>query len=323
MIDTYPPIRLCLSAIRCGRNTSGRSLQIRSLFLGTRKRRSVRKFLLGSFRTLEVQAHSEYIPKPNRNTTKLCLGIAYTLQIVVWFRRCVALKLRVFAQSIPSRIPAIRAEGKRVEVFLVLANQRRIEKNHAMLPLLGGAGNNQQTRRYKMKNHNRSLARKLVSQRPSYLMNRHLSPRKGGTCFISNNRYDPKTGCWNWTGTTNNHGYGVMTYSGKQVYCHRLSAHFYLKFDLKSDLQVLHRCDNPACFNPKHLFIGTQSDNLKDMARKGRNPSLFKKRTHCIHGHPLFGDNVCPGKRDCRTCRKEINRRHREKVSCRDIHLSV
>jgi hypothetical protein len=97
-----------------------------------------------------------------------------------------------------------------------------------------------------------------------------------------------------------------MTYFGRKEYCHRLSAHFYLKYDLKSDLHVLHRCDNPACFNPKHLFIGTQSDNQKDMASKGRNPGFFKKKSHCIRGHERSGNNlrICKdGRTECKLCR--------------------
>jgi len=48
-------------------------------------------------------------------------------------------------------------------------------------------------------------------------------------------------------------------------------------FDLESDLCVLHRCDNPPCFNPAHLFIGTKADNTADMMRKGRGQTWPRK----------------------------------------------
>lgn len=56
----------------------------------------------------------------------------------------------------------------------------------------------------------------------------------------------------------------------KKRLVHRIAAAIWLGFDLESDLQVNHHCDNPPCFNPEHLFIGTQKDNLRDMDAKGR-----------------------------------------------------
>lgn len=96
--------------------------------------------------------------------------------------------------------------------------------------------------------------------------------------------YDLVTGCWNWKGTKVPSGYGVGCYKGKKIYAHRLSALLWLRFDQSSGLQVLHRCDNPSCFNPAHLFIGTQSENLYDAVRKGRHTEASK--THCPNGHP-------------------------------------
>lgn len=128
--------------------------------------------------------------------------------------------------------------------------------------------------------------------------------------FWTNIRYDVVTGCWNWTGCRNNRGYGKMHYRGKNQYVHRLSASFYLRYDLKSKLQVLHRCDNPACFNPKHLFIGTHADNMRDCVKKGRHdgPKPWEK---CKLGHPMNGPNLritAKGKRVCVACRDRRNR---------------
>lgn len=63
---------------------------------------------------------------------------------------------------------------------------------------------------------------------------------------------------------------------------------------------VLHRCDNPPCCNPAHHFAGNQTDNMRDMAAKGRN-----LKTHCPKGHPYSGANLYVGSdnhRRCRTC---------------------
>ena len=80
-----------------------------------------------------------------------------------------------------------------------------------------------------------------------------------------------RNGCWEWTKTSDN-GYGVCRHAGKLWRTHRLSAvlHRIKGYkDIESNV-VLHTCDNPICFNPKHLQIGTQWDNVQDMRRKGR-----------------------------------------------------
>ena len=129
--------------------------------------------------------------------------------------------------------------------------------------------------------------------------------------FLENNRLDPITGCWNWTGALSPKGYGHMRYLGRHEGVHRISAHCYLNFDLKSTLHVLHRCDNPACFNPKHLFIGTNLDNVRDCIAKKRRSE--HKLTRCAQGHPYEVDNILfiggeKQHRRCRTCAKERHR---------------
>ena len=80
-----------------------------------------------------------------------------------------------------------------------------------------------------------------------------------------------KTGdCWEWTGATVPFGYGMYKFKGKSCHAHRVSYELqYGEFD--ETLMVLHKCDNPPCVKPNHLFLGTQKDNMQDRDRKGRN----------------------------------------------------
>ena len=75
--------------------------------------------------------------------------------------------------------------------------------------------------------------------------------------------------CWLWKGRADKNGYGRFSYANNTVLTHRFS---YAKHNGEFDdsLKVLHRCDNPPCLNPAHLFLGTQSANMQDMMQKKR-----------------------------------------------------
>lgn len=77
-------------------------------------------------------------------------------------------------------------------------------------------------------------------------------------------------GCWNWTGTLNNKGYGRFQFEGKSYGAHRVAFAVGKNTALPGIVVVCHRCDNPRCMNPEHLFLGTLDDNNQDMRAKGR-----------------------------------------------------
>jgi hypothetical protein len=99
---------------------------------------------------------------------------------------------------------------------------------------------------------------------------------------------EPNTGCWLWLGNvlTKRNGYGVFTHrpSGMIMQrAHRVSWKIYKDHNITESHHVLHKCDNPLCVNPEHLFIGNQSDNMKDMAIKKRH-AYGKNHPKYIHG---------------------------------------
>lgn len=80
-------------------------------------------------------------------------------------------------------------------------------------------------------------------------------------------------GCWIWQQYCDKDGYGTYGYKYGVYRAHRVMAYIMWGNPLNKGLQVCHHCDEPACVNPQHLFLGSQSDNINDAVRKGRIPA--------------------------------------------------
>ncbi len=87
--------------------------------------------------------------------------------------------------------------------------------------------------------------------------------------------------CWNWMGGKDGFGYGMLNIGIGYSKSYRSHRYSWVLFNGKIpiELSVLHKCDNPSCVNPNHLFLGTDADNAHDRDRKGRQIS------HCGEQH--------------------------------------
>ena len=76
--------------------------------------------------------------------------------------------------------------------------------------------------------------------------------------------------CWEWESSKDRQGYGYFSEKGRTIRSHKM-AYVLCIGPIPIDTCVCHKCDNPSCVNPSHLFLGTKRDNTRDCRAKGRN----------------------------------------------------
>ena len=132
-------------------------------------------------------------------------------------------------------------------------------------------------------------------------------------CRFASSYKEKPSGCWEWVKSKDGNGYAFIKINQKQWRGHRYSWTL-LKGPIPMGMNVLHKCDNPSCVNPSHLFIGTMLDNMRDCAKKGR--FYGQRQTHCKWGHEFSKENtyinIGTGARVCRECRRNLQRKYRK-----------
>lgn len=145
--------------------------------------------------------------------------------------------------------------------------------------------------------------------------------------------------CWIWQGATDQHGYGNTTRNGRGVKAH-IRAYEAWKGPIPAGAKVLHSCpggDNPGCCNPDHLRTGTQADNMRDMAVRGRsntgrrkymegggNPNVRLTESQVLRIRELHAGGRIPLRRPSGTVRGwEVYNRADRPAGVMDAHLTV
>lgn len=109
--------------------------------------------------------------------------------------------------------------------------------------------------------------------------------------FKSKYRVNPVSGCWKWIASYAPGGYGQFCFDGSMRRAHRVSWIIH-NGPIPEGMLVCHRCDNPSCVNPEHLFLGTHKDNMRDMIAKGRDNLVISPKGEDQHLSKLTEDKV-------------------------------
>lgn len=135
---------------------------------------------------------------------------------------------------------------------------------------------------------------------------RGYTPRNLTERFFEKVLITPFHECWEWIGSKRGDGYGQFSIKRRAKKTHQVS--WFIHTGKWPTKWVLHKCDNPGCVRPEHLYEGTMQDNINDMVNRKRHYRAVynTQKTHCPKGHEynLLNTKFAYGRRHCRMCAK-------------------
>lgn len=139
---------------------------------------------------------------------------------------------------------------------------------------------------------------------------KHLKLKDNGRFWFKVNKTET---CWLWTGSTNSRGYGEIYWKGRKRRATQVSIEIHTGKPFPKGKMACHKCDNPPCVRPDHLWAGTMSENIIDSYTKGRSNNKRKyvghnsSKSSCKRGHEFTTENTIitsQGRRSCRICQR-------------------
>jgi hypothetical protein len=131
----------------------------------------------------------------------------------------------------------------------------------------------------------------------------------------------PEHACWEWIGSKLKDSYGQLKVNNKTTRAHRLAYELF-KGSIPKNMWLCHTCDNRGCVRPEHLFLGSPTDNVRDMINKGRNSNGNKIKTQCPQGHLYTKENTYRrgNSRKCKICTIKRSGERQKKMTASFVH---
>jgi hypothetical protein len=183
--------------------------------------------------------------------------------------------------------------GKKFGRYAVISRIEGLSRNVAMWHCVCDCGSSRAVSSASLRNGSAKSCGCLARERSSERIKARTRPL-AERFWAKVTKHEDASRCWSWTAAKTPKGYGVIGSGGHRspnTLAHRVSWEI-ANGSIPDGLFVLHRCDNPECTNPAHLFLGTNDDNIADMRAKNRNVDPPRRVGEAVNTHKLTATQV-------------------------------